>query len=238
MREVERAWTHFQKKIGAFIKNPKFAIARLFGRRRGWQESGEGGGLKAKNYMSYGEYLAHQKSKLGLMRKETLLKHDEKYRPALMERLMGNGIAKRGMNVLCLGARTGAEAKSSLDLGCFAVGIDINPGKENKYVLYGDFHKIQFPAQSADIVFTNSLDHALDFGLLMSEIKRVLKPEGRLIIEIADKKEMPCPGYYESAAWESAGDIISLFLKSGFRAESESRFRVPWEGRHFSLAFE
>lgn len=227
-----------QKKIRATIVNPKFAIARLLDKKRGWSGYGNGPKIMRKDYADYGEYSRHQKSKLGLMRKSTLRKHDEKYRPALRERLREHGIAKQGKSVLCLGARTGTEVKSFLDLGCFAVGIDLNPGKENKYVVYGDFHEIQFPAQSADIIFTNSLDHALDFGRLISEIKRVLGPRGTLIIEIADKKGGPYLGNYEATAWESADDVVSLFLKAGFRHESESHFTIPWEGRHVCLVPE
>ena len=46
--------------------------------------------------------------------------------------------------VLCLAARIGTEVKAFLDLGCFAIGIDLNPGTDNRYVVHGDFHDLQF----------------------------------------------------------------------------------------------
>jgi SAM-dependent methyltransferase len=79
-----------------------------------------------------------------------------------------------------LGARFGTEVKAFHDLGSFAVGIDVRTGERNKFVLQGDFHDIQFPAATVDIVFTNSLDHAFDFEKVIQEIRRVLKPSGTL----------------------------------------------------------
>ena len=69
---------------------------------------------------------------------------------------------KKAASVLCLGARQGTEVKAFLDLGCFAVRIDLEPGAENQFVVQGDFHDLKFPTESVDIVFTNSLDHAFD----------------------------------------------------------------------------
>jgi ubiquinone/menaquinone biosynthesis C-methylase UbiE len=48
----------------------------------------------------------------------------------------------------------------------------------------GDFHCLQFPTASTDVVFTNSLDHAFDIKQVAIEVKRVLKPGGRLVLEI------------------------------------------------------
>ena len=63
-------------------------------------------------------------------------------------------------------ARCSASAPASAprcralhDLGYFAIGIDLNPGDANPYVLPGDFHRIVFPDASLDAVYTNALDH-------------------------------------------------------------------------------
>ena len=47
--------------------------------------------------------------------------------------------------MLCLGARLGTEVRALHNLGYFAIGIDLNPGVDNPYVLMGDFHKLVFP---------------------------------------------------------------------------------------------
>jgi hypothetical protein len=44
----------------------------------------------------------------------------------------------------------------------FSVGIDLNPGPRNGYVLHGDFHNIIFADASIDAVYTNALDHSFD----------------------------------------------------------------------------
>ncbi len=178
----------FTTKIRKGIKNPGMAfsyatsrIRYLFKKKRQWAESSDG--LKNKKYESYAEYVEHQKSKLHIIT-SFLKEYDNKYRVELRKRLQKYGVAKPGMNALCLAARVGTEVKSFIDLGCFAVGLDLNPGHENRYVVTGDFHHIQFADSSVDIVFTNSLDHAFNLDKLAKEIKRVTKPGGNLILEI------------------------------------------------------
>lgn len=138
---------------------------------------------------------------------------------------------KKGSNVLCLGARQGTEVKAFLDLGCFAVGIDLCPGKENKFVLFGDFHDLQFPAESADVIFTNSLDHLFDAKKLLDEITRVLKPGGILIIEaIHGEAQSTAPDHYASFWWQRVDDLIALFSRHNFKPIHRTPFSTPWPG--------
>jgi SAM-dependent methyltransferase len=207
----------FIRKILKALKNPKFAMAtlrnRLIRKDYLWSES-TADGVKRKEYSSYSEYVSQQKSKLYIREDFLRSKYEEKYRTQLFGRLKEQGVVKPGMNVLCLGARLGAEIKSFLDLGCFAIGLDLNPGLSNKYVVYGDFHDIQYPSKVVDVVFTNSLDHAFDLDLLIQEIKRVLKPNGLLILEIVrGDKEDRIPDYYESICWKTIDDLLDVFVK-------------------------
>lgn len=55
--------------------------------------------------------------------------YDKTYRKHLRDRLQSH-INVKGTSVLCLAARVGTEVKAFLDLGCFAMGIDLNPGLE------------------------------------------------------------------------------------------------------------
>src|SRR5258707_15564244 len=105
------------------------------------------------------------------------------FRTCMAERLAVMAEIQSGMSALCLAARIGTEVKAFQDVGCFSVGIDLNPGPDNKYVLRGDFHEIQFPSNSLDVVYTNSIDHAFDAVKMISEVKRVLKPTGVFIVE-------------------------------------------------------
>jgi SAM-dependent methyltransferase len=135
-----------------------------------------------------------------------------------------------------LGARLGTEVKAFLDLGCFAIGIDLNPGADNRYVVTGDFHHLQFPTASTDVVFTNSLDHALDINQVASEVKRVLKPGGRFVLEIGrGLADGGRPLYYEAVAWQRVDDVLAILAGHGFTTISRSSFEYPWPGEHVRL---
>ena len=190
--------------------------------------------FRRRDYTSYEAYVAKQVSKLATL---DLSDYDVQFRTALRERLESLNFLRPGMAVLCLGARSGAEVQAFLDRGCFAVGIDLNPGEDNPLVIRGDFHDIPFEADSADVIFTNSLDHAFDIRKIIAEIQRVLKPAGFLIVEAA-------PGFEEGAhidswdcfCWKTRDDLVSLFEVSGFVLIERTSFHFPWRGEQ--LCFE
>lgn len=187
----------------------------------------------------YDKYLDHQKEKLSIY-----LGHDKKkmaleklaldhYR-ALINRLASYEI--KGKTVLCLAARIGQEVKAFRDLGAFAVGIDLNPGPDNLYVHYGDFHDLVFPNHSADIIYTNSLDHTFDFHKLISEITRVLKEDGTLILEIQKGNNDGIRAeQYEACWWDSVQDVLSLFLSKGYKVDKRFDIDIPFKSVHFAL---
>lgn len=219
MREVfrPRRWRQFFKIL-------------LFNAREGerWKTNSDAPALKQREYSSYEQYVRHQQSKFQYL---DLTDYDAKYRQQLKERLTGAPLVKPGVNVLCLGARQGTEVKAFLDLGCFAVGLDLNPGKDNPYVLQGDFHHVQFPDRSADVVFTNSFDHAFDPGKLIGEIKRLLKPQGALILEaIQGESQSNAPDHYASFWWQRVDDLVALLERNGFKAVRRLPFQEPWPG--------
>ena len=199
----------------------------------GWNaETGDKEFVK-RSYQSYDEYLAHQKSKLDII---DLDKYDVRFREALRDRLSKTDVAWRGKTVLCLAARIGSEVKAFIDCGCFAIGIDLNPGEKNHYVVHGDFHALQYAPESIDFVFTNSLDHAFDIKRIAAEVRKVLKPDGRLIIEAVDGEgEGVSPGFFESFYWQSTDDLIGLFEREGFRLAGSGKFEFPWNGRQIWL---
>ena len=182
------------------------------GFRRSWVDVGNN--LRRRKYKNYPDYKAHQRSKAPL---SDLTARNLMLRTDIPKRVADLPFWNKDATVLCLAARGGGEVQAFLDLGCFAVGIDLEPGKENPYVLHGDFHDIQFPNGSVDIVYTNSLDHVFAMKKVISEIKRVLKPDGHLILEImrgsAEGKE---PQFWEASWWKELGDVVKLFIEQGF----------------------
>ncbi|GAF92962.1 unnamed protein product [marine sediment metagenome] len=187
-----------------------------------------------KQYKDYPEYIDHQKGKLD---KENywIQGFDENYSKILNERLFIDFTAhniEKG-NALCLGARLGGEVRAFIKLGFFAVGIDLNPGEKNPHVLHGDFQDLQFPDRSVDIVFSNSLDHSFDIDKVMKEIKRVLKKDGFLILEMAyGYEEGIKTGPYESFHWAKVGDMIKFIEEHEFTLIKRLGIVSPESGAH------
>jgi SAM-dependent methyltransferase len=193
-----------------------------------WNE--EATGFRRRLYRSYEDYVEHQKAKLSRIDLST---YHVEFRNHLRRRLEALGIVKRGDTVLCLGARLGTECLAFKDLGCFAVGIDLNPGAQNLHVVHGDFHHIQFPDGSVDHVFTNALDHAFDLHQVVLEVKRILNPNGAFIAEIVKgslDSEGREPGAFESCWWDSVEEVIGIIESHGFVIEQRHRFSYPWQG--------
>ena len=217
----------FFSKLGRSIK--KRLHGKKMQRRIGesWSES-ENTTFVKRVYNSYDDYLTHQKSKLEV---HDLDKYDVEFRKALRSRLEKSEIQWRGKTVLCLAARIGTEVKAFLDLNCFAIGIDLNPGKKNRYVVHGDFHDLQYADESVDFVFTNSLDHAFEIDRVAKEIGRVLKSNGMLIVEaVKGKEEGVNPGFYESFFWSRIDELVGLFEKANFKCVRRTPFEYPWAG--------
>jgi len=210
----------------------KFYLTTVFRAERDWTIDIDHG-VQQKIYSSYEEYIAHQRSKL---KKLDLTDYDRGFADVLEKRLRQNNRVRQGMNVLCLAARIGTEVKAFHKLGCFAVGIDLNPGLKNAYVLPGDFHDLQFPDTSIDIIFTNSLDHAHMIDRVIAEVRRLLKPGGLLIVEaVRGKNEGFEPGFYESFYWSNISDLLNIFEAKGFKCVSQTAFENPWSGVQISL---
>ncbi len=195
-----------------------------------WQPEAPAG-FRVRTYESYDEYVRHQQSKLDTMDLGAYADYHMRFRRVLKQRLKAGHLVTPGMTVLCLGARLGAEVEVFLELGCFAVGVDLNPGPANWYVLYGDFHHLQFATGTVDVVFTNSLDHALDIEKVEREILRVLRPEGRFIVEaVKGREEGGAPRAYESFSWATIDDLAARLGQGGLTHVRRGPFDEPWPG--------
>jgi SAM-dependent methyltransferase len=191
------------------------------------------GSFISRRYGSYEDYLAHQATKLETI---DLREYDVAYRRLLAERLRAAGHVQGDFRVLCLAARLGTEVRAFQDLGCFAVGIDLNPGDVNRHVLHGDFHEVQFPDGSADVVFTNSLDHALEPPRVLAEVRRLLSARGLFVVEASlGSDEGFSPREYEAFYWDTLEDLVALIEGEGFERMSSSRFEEPWAGAHMTF---
>lgn len=213
------------RRIGAQIRKTllRFRIGQQ------WEQTADG--FSRRVYPDYDTYLAHQKTKFDAARGQFVRRHDERFYDALSARLDALPFDVRGRSVLCIAARQGTEVRAFIDRGAFAVGIDLNPGRENRYVVTGDFHALQFSDGSVQVAYTNSLDHAFDLDRVLGEIRRVLAPDGVLIAEVNGGEDQPSDaGFYESSSWSGIEDIRARIERCGFDLEHRATFTIPWTG--------
>jgi len=190
-------------------------------------------GVQRRVYASYADYRQHQASKLEHL---DLADYDSWFREVLRDRLAEvEGL--RGASALCLAARIGTEVKAFADVGAFAVGVDLNPGAANRYVLPGDFHELQFADACLDLVYTNSLDHAYEAERVLAEVRRVLKPGGRLVLEAQlGSQEGAEPEFYESFWWRTLDDLARFVGESGFVCQARRPITRPFPGESMTFA--
>ena len=156
-----------------------------------------------KTYPSYAAYLAHQAEKLDKSNGHAFT-NPEKQVELFRQRFLDLPIPK-GQTVLCLGARCGEEVRAWFSVGHHAVGIDVNPGKDNPYVTKGDFHHLPQDDHSVDVVYTNCLDHALDLGQVLKEVTRVLRPHGWFVVDMVyGYDEGHTQGEHDVMHWSTA----------------------------------
>jgi SAM-dependent methyltransferase len=185
--------------------------SRFFGSER-WQRDAD---RAARIYGTYGEYVAHQASKLDKIVHRLRETEDQDYAD-FKRRFEGCGPLREARSVLCLGARLGTEVRALHALGHFAIGIDLNPGESNPFVLPGDFHAIVFPDGSLDAIYTNALDHVFDLDKVIGEVRRLLRPDGVFVVDLVQGYEEGfVPGEFEAAAWRDRGSLIERIRDLG-----------------------
>ena len=196
------------------------------------------GGFRKRVYEGYEDYKKHQVAKLiHLEGGNWLTEYERKFEPVLRERLLRDGVVEQGNSVLCLAARRGAEVRAFLSLGCFAIGVDLNPGNNNDFVLHGDFHKLVFASESVDHIYCNALDHAFDLQAVIDEVARLIKPAGHVIIEMmkGSSEGKPQVDAYDCLHWETIDNVIDLFEPFGFSIIRRFEFVFPWDGEHICM---
>ncbi len=113
-----------------------------------------------------------------------LEKHLERLRKAEIEAIQDWFQPK--MRVLEIGGGSGYQASLLASYGCDVHSIDLSGrsvlGKKYYVVADYDGQKIPFSDQSFDLIFSsNVLEHIESLGPVFEEIRRVLKPKGKII---------------------------------------------------------
>ena len=199
------------RKAGKKAQEGRRKIERFADGSR-WHHGGE---LSQRRYASYDEYLDHQSSKLKGIAGQ-LGRNQPRDLADFLERFETCAPLREARTVLCLGARLGTEVKALRQLGYLAVGIDLNPGADNVYVMHGDFHDLAFPTGSFDAVYTNALDHAFDLTRILAEVRRVLKTGGLFVVDLAHgSEEGRLAGEFEALWWRDSQAMIDRLAAVG-----------------------
>jgi SAM-dependent methyltransferase len=170
-------------------------------------------GFVRRDYDSYEEYVEHQRQKL-----DEILRIGQGFSNAAVAEARSRfyrrfrhliRLVQRDAIVLCLGARQGTEVAVLRELGFRnAYGLDLNPGPENELVRPGDFNRLEERDGSVDLVYSNSLDHALDLDAFFSEHARVLRPHGFALYDIHQDYRPGEPAPFEASLWLRREDVL------------------------------
>jgi hypothetical protein len=88
--------------------------------------------------------------------------------------------------VLVVGARLGGEVRAfqAMPQVQLAIGVDVAPGKDNKYVMFGDAHSLdQFKNGTFGTLYCNVVDHILYIDMFGRASRRVLRAGGTLFVD-------------------------------------------------------
>ncbi len=96
-------------------------------------------------------------------------------------------------------------------MGSDAIGIDICP--HPPHVIEADMHDLPFEDETFDFIFSNVFDHALYPEKKVSEIERVLKKGGKVVLHIQEEgtNSTPLDVYAETEVDNIYLDIITMF---------------------------
>jgi SAM-dependent methyltransferase len=194
--------------------------------------------IRKRKYKSYESYLAHQAQKLSREIETRKRFSPDRFSHNVKSFKLRIGLFKqyiKGPKVICLGARLGEEVVAFRELGFpETIGIDLNPGPDNPYVVKEDFHNTSFADGRFNTVYTNSLDHSWDIASFAKEVHRILSPDGVLILELnhlLDQKKserrklLKSSSKYESLMYDNVHDVVKDMAGFSFRISIAGKYR-------------
>lgn len=194
-----------------------------------------GDGIDVRDYRSYPSYLHHQRSKFSMVQKRLAKDYNRRKSDFLTE---FSHVDIHG-SVLCLGSRDGAEVDALRTLGNLAIGVDIAYPPNSPFVHYGDFHHLPYPNHSFTNIYTNAFDHTHSPELLLTEIRRVLKPFGHFYLRSSiGYDEGLTVGTFEACRWRTQDELIRLIRAHGFAQPISKPLGQLYKNRYTLHSFQ
>lgn len=190
----------------------------------------ETGIKKIRSYTNYEDYINHQKKKtLDPTKRAKWLNEEWTIKVNYFKHEFEKHLEFIKKNAVSIGlaARTGQEVFAMKELGFDAIGIDLVPNPP--LVMTGDLHNIPFSDSVFDFAFTNAVDHSLFPDKFMSEVRRILKPNGLFLIHISldsDSDE------YGEIVIRNPNVLTELF---GDCSVIKSEHMDPWGGMNYRI---
>ena len=171
------------------------------------------------DYKSKEAYLNHQIEKAQLI--STMKDHMKEWDYTVMEfeKEFKSFNIPKGYNILCVGSRYGEEVCALKNLGYESIGIDII--RYVPYTICMDMHNLKYEKSQFDMVYTNAIDHSNDVTKALSEMIRVVKEGGMIVIKV--QLNMIHPGTYEVCTFDSINDITDIIEKLIKQGDLETR---------------
>ncbi len=126
---------------------------------------------------------------------EDYAKHRTGFPDAFFERVFNEGIIKAGASIVDLGTGTGTLARGFAQRGCNVIGLDISAqmleqardlsekaGLNNIDFRFAKAEATGLPDDSCDVVSAGQCWHWFDRPAAAEEMKRILKPNGHIVI--------------------------------------------------------
>lgn len=155
---------------------------------------------------------------------------------AVLEHFLGTG-GLTGRTAVDVGCSTGFTAAALADAGATVIGLDIDvPGLQYASERFGgairflcaDGSRLPFPDRSVDVVVFNHIyEHVVDPDAVMSEIRRVLRPDGVAYLGLGNRLGVIEPHYrLPFLSWLPHGLADRYVAATGRAPNYYERFRT------------
>lgn len=201
-------------------------------------------------YYQSENYISHSNTKKGLV--NTIYHVVRSYMLGKKQQLVETTTRKKSGTVLDIGCGTGYFLDTLQQTGWTTQGIEADE-KARQFAstqfnlqVFAPEKLSTLPSASFDVVtLWHVLEHIHDLGLYMSEIHRILKPDGVLIIAVPNYDSYDAKHYKELwAAWDVPRHLWHFtpkslsFLAQRFKFQLQNHYLMPFDSFYVSLLSE